>query len=84
MGQKATGPSSPYASLVEALKKNTTRIMDQGALPEEVAKVILKAITIENPESRYLVGSDAFQMIEARKRMSDQEFGVLVKQQLSR
>jgi NAD(P)-dependent dehydrogenase (short-subunit alcohol dehydrogenase family) len=84
VGQKATEPSSPYASLIEALKKNTTRIMEQGALPEEVAKVILKAISIENPESRYLVGSDAFQMIEARKRMSDQEFGVLIKQQLSR
>jgi NAD(P)-dependent dehydrogenase (short-subunit alcohol dehydrogenase family) len=84
VGQKAKEPNSPYASLVEALEKNTSRIMDQGALPEEVAKVILKAITIENPESRYLVGNDAFQMIEARKRMSDQEFRVLVKQQLSR
>jgi NAD(P)-dependent dehydrogenase (short-subunit alcohol dehydrogenase family) len=84
VGQKATEPSSPYASLVETLRRNTPRIMDQGAPPEEVAKAILKVISIENPELRYLVGNDAFQIIEARKRMSDQEFGVLVKQQLAR
>jgi hypothetical protein len=44
--------------------------------------VILKAVTIDNPDLRYLVGNDAIQMIEARKRMSDQEFGVVVKQHL--
>jgi hypothetical protein len=44
--------------------------------------VILKAVTIDNPELRYLVGNDAMQMLEARKAMSDQEFGVVVKQHL--
>lgn len=31
----------------------------QAATPEEVAKVILKAVTIDNPDLRYLVGNDA-------------------------
>jgi hypothetical protein len=55
---------------------------DQGTPPEEVAKVILKAVTIDNPDLTYLVGNDAIQMMEARKGMSDQEFRVLVKQYL--
>jgi NAD(P)-dependent dehydrogenase (short-subunit alcohol dehydrogenase family) len=80
VGQKAAEPSSPYAPLVETLRKATGRIIDQGTPPEEVAKVILKAVTVDNPDLRYLVGNDAIQMIEARKGMSDQEFGVLVKQ----
>ena len=77
-GQKAIEPSSPYASMVETLQKTAA----QASPPEEVAKVILKAVTIDNPELRYLVGNDAIQMIQARKGMSDQEFGVLLKQYL--
>jgi NAD(P)-dependent dehydrogenase (short-subunit alcohol dehydrogenase family) len=82
IGQKAAEPASPYASLMETLQKATARFVDQGTPPEEVAKVILKAATIDNPDLRYLVGNDAIQMIEARKGMSDQEFGVVVKEHL--
>jgi hypothetical protein len=82
VGQKAAEPSSPYAPLVETLQKATARFIVQGTPAEEVAKVILKAVTIDNPELRYLVGYDAIQMMEARKATSDQEFGVLVKQHL--
>jgi hypothetical protein len=82
MGQKAGEPSSPYTPLVESLHKAAAHFIDQGAPSEEVAKVILKAVTIDNPKLRYLVGNDAIQMIEARKGMSDQGFGVLVKQYL--
>jgi NAD(P)-dependent dehydrogenase (short-subunit alcohol dehydrogenase family) len=82
IGQKAVEPNSPYASLMETLQKATARFIDQGTPPEEVAKVILNAVTIDNPDLRYLVGNDAIQMIEARKGMSDQEFGVIVKEHL--
>lgn len=82
IGQKAAEPNSPYAPLMETLQKATARFIDQGTPPEEVAKVILKAVTIDNPDLRYLVGNDAIQMIEARKGMSDQEFGVVVKEHL--
>jgi len=82
VGQKAAEPSSPYAPLVKTLQKATARFIDQGTPAEEVAKVILKAVTIDNPELRYLVGNDAIKMIEARKGISDQEFGVLAKQHL--
>ncbi|MGH9979759.1 MAG: SDR family oxidoreductase [Nitrososphaeraceae archaeon] len=82
LGQKAAEPNSPYAPLVEKLQKATARFINQGTPPEEVARVILKAVTIDNPDLRYLVGNDAIQMIEARKGMSDQEFGVVVKEHL--
>jgi len=81
-GKKATEPSSPYSSSIKTLLKSTTRFINQGTPAEEVAKVILNAVTIDDPELRYLVGNDAIQMIEARKAMPDQEFGTLVKQHL--
>jgi hypothetical protein len=73
--------TSPYAPMTQTLQKGSARIYAQAMPPEEVAEAILKAVTSENPDLRYLVGNDAIQMIEARKGMSDQEFGVLVKQQ---
>ena len=82
VGKKAAYSRSPYVSQIEALQKSATRFINQGTPAEEVAKVILNAVTIDNPELRYLVGNDVIQMIEARKGMSDQEFGILVKQHL--
>ena len=74
-------PSSPYAPMFQTYLKAVGMIY-QATPAEEVAKVILKAVTIDNPDFRYVVGNDAIQMIEAKKGMSDQEFGRVVKQQL--
>jgi NAD(P)-dependent dehydrogenase (short-subunit alcohol dehydrogenase family) len=81
VGQKTAEPSSPYAPMAQTLQKAWGPLFDQGTPPEEVAKVILKAVTSDNPSMRYMVGDDAIQMIEARKGMSDLEFEGLVKQQ---
>jgi hypothetical protein len=47
---------------------------DNATSPEEVAKTIVQAILTEKPEFRYLVGSDAVSLLEARKNMSFSEF----------
>jgi hypothetical protein len=49
----------------------------------EVAKVILKAATSENPSLRYLVGDDAFKLIDMRKNTSDENFRKLITQSIS-
>jgi NAD(P)-dependent dehydrogenase (short-subunit alcohol dehydrogenase family) len=82
VAQKTVESSSPYAPMFQTYLKAATRAYDQATPSEEVAKVILKAVTIDNPDFRYVVGNDAIQMIEAKKGMSDQEFGRVVKQQL--
>jgi NAD(P)-dependent dehydrogenase (short-subunit alcohol dehydrogenase family) len=82
IGQKAADPSSPYLSILQAMQKAFQRYSGQETTPpEEVAKVILKAVTSDNPEIRYVVGNDAIQLMEAKKRMSDLEFEGLIKQQ---
>jgi hypothetical protein len=42
--------------------------------PEEVAKVIVQALTSEDPQLRYIVSDDATTLIQARMNMSDKEF----------
>jgi NAD(P)-dependent dehydrogenase (short-subunit alcohol dehydrogenase family) len=80
-GQKTAEPSSPYAPMTKKLQKGWEHFFDHATPPEEVAKVILKAVTSENPDMRYTAGDDARQIMEARKQMSDLEFEGLVKQQ---
>jgi hypothetical protein len=42
--------------------------MVQNTIPSsEVAKVILQAVTSDNPDFRYVIGKDAAMIIEARK-----------------
>jgi NAD(P)-dependent dehydrogenase (short-subunit alcohol dehydrogenase family) len=81
VGQKAAESSSPYASMAQTMDKAWDHVSDQATPPEEVAKVVLKAVTSEIPSMRYIVGGDAVQMIEEKKRMSDLEFEGLIKKQ---
>ena len=82
IGQKAGDSSSPYLFMLQAMQKAFERYSGQEITPpEEVAKVIWKAVTSENPDVRYVVGNDAIQLMEAKKRMSDLEFEGLIKQQ---
>ena len=37
----------------------------------------------DNPDYRYVVGKDAAMSLEARRNMSDREFGTLIKKQLN-
>ena len=51
--------------------------------PSEVAKVILHAVTTDNPDFRYIVGKDAPMALESRRNMSDKEFHNLIKKQIN-
>jgi hypothetical protein len=50
--------------------------------PEEVAKAIVQAISIEKPELRYVVGSDAVSLLGARKNMPYSEFQKMIIQNI--
>jgi hypothetical protein len=54
--------------------------MEQNAMnPSEVAKTILDAVTSDSPQLRYVVGEDASKTMEARKKISDDEFKSLIR-----
>jgi len=72
--KRALGPTSPYSELLQRRINRVKPMFENGTAPEEVAKVILKAITSLRPELRYLVGSDANSLIEKRKSVSERQF----------
>ncbi|PWU81394.1 MAG: hypothetical protein DLM72_07155 [Candidatus Nitrosopolaris wilkensis] len=55
---------------------------DNATQPEEVAKIIFQAISIEKPEFRYVVGNDAVSLLEARKNMPYSEFQKMIIQNI--
>lgn len=74
--------SSPYADITEKRIAAFRPRFENASPPIEVAKVILNVITSKNvqPGSRYLVGNDAFKLMEIRKNKSHKEFRRLVMQ----
>ena len=56
--------------------------MENGSSADVVTKVVLKAVTSENPSLRYLAGKDVETLITAKKNMSDEEFYNMMKQNL--
>jgi NAD(P)-dependent dehydrogenase (short-subunit alcohol dehydrogenase family) len=84
--EKALDPKSPYFPLMQKVKNHFKSMMENASSsspPEEVAKVILHAITSENPQLRYTVGNDAAAIIQARMNMPDKEFRKMVIQNFS-
>ena len=83
--EKALDPKSPYFPLMQKVKNHFKSMMENASSspPEEVAKVILQAITSENPQLRYTVGNDAATIIQARMNMPDKEFRKMVIQNFS-
>ena len=77
--EKTTNANSPYSKLLEireATRKE--RLRTSSVSQEEVAKVILQAITSPEPEARYVVGEDAKRLLESKNNMTDSEFKKLM------
>jgi NAD(P)-dependent dehydrogenase (short-subunit alcohol dehydrogenase family) len=82
--KKALDPNSPYFSLMQKVENHFKSMMENASSPpEEVARVILKALTSENPQLRYTVGNDAATIVQARMNMPDEEFRKMVIQNFS-
>lgn len=78
--EKAQNPDSPYRNYIKAMEKNFGQMMaTNSSTPEDVAKIVLRAITDTNPKIRYLAGKDVEEWIQAKKKLSDEEFRELFK-----
>src|SRR5689334_1126912 len=84
MTTKTSDPlNSPYRSMQNNMSEYFKQWAQNLAHPSEVAKVILQAVTSDNPDFRYVVGKDAAMALESRRNMSDREFQNLIKKQIN-
>ncbi len=75
--------NSPYRSMQSSISEYFKQWSQNLMHPSEVAKVILQAVTADNPDFRYVVGKDAITALEARRNMSDREFQNMMKKQIN-
>jgi short-subunit dehydrogenase len=74
---------SPYTQMMQKLFEEYKQVQEQYQIPaKEVAKVILSAAILDNPDRRYLVGKYSKMMKEAKMTMSDIECHNMMKRQL--
>ncbi len=84
LAKSASVENSPYYSFTKKIESYFKSMMDnpESSNPEEVAKVILHAVTSDNPQLRFTVGNDASAIVQAKRKMSELDFINLIKQQL--
>ena len=80
IAKKSQDPNSPYAPLMKAMESNVKKMIANGSTPQYVAEVILEAITSPDHKLRYVAGKDVEQWMEAKRKMSDDEFISMMKQ----
>ena len=79
VAQKATDPNSAYVQMMQTFFAKFTPLYENASKPEDVAKVILRAVTSNNSDYTYLVGNDAASLMKSKKNMSDREFEDLIR-----
>ena len=72
--EQLTNANSPYSQLIQTVSKSFESMSGNAVPAEEVAKVILQAVTSDKPNFRYVIGKDAEMFMDTRKNMSDREF----------
>src|SRR6266571_2198861 len=80
--KKSQDPNSPYAQFMQNVAASLQHMLEDGSSADVVAKVVLKAVTSENPNPKYLAGKDIEAWMEAKTSMSDEEFHNMMKQNM--
>ena len=60
--------------MVNNMSEALNQMVQNSLHPSEVANAILRAVTSDNPDYRYIVGKYTAMSLEARRNMSDGEF----------
>jgi NAD(P)-dependent dehydrogenase (short-subunit alcohol dehydrogenase family) len=74
IAKNTQGPNSPYSQMMQKVAIVSGQLEQSGSTPDLVAKVVLNAITNENPNLRYLVGKDVEEWVKSKNSMTDAEF----------
>jgi NAD(P)-dependent dehydrogenase (short-subunit alcohol dehydrogenase family) len=81
---KGSSEDSPYSSMIKSSSKAIEKILKYRLYPEEVAKTVIQAIENPKPKLRYIVGKDAEELVELRRKSSDEEFFRMIEQNIAK
>jgi NAD(P)-dependent dehydrogenase (short-subunit alcohol dehydrogenase family) len=78
--KKSQDPNSPYSQMMQKMAASFEPMLENGSSADIVAKVVLNAVTSDNPSLKYIAGKDIETLMEAKRSMSDEEFYKMMKQ----
>ena len=78
MSNRALDPKSAYFEFVRKVRSKISSDHENATQPEEIAKTIVQAVLSEKPEFRYVVGTDAVTLMQARKNMPFSDFQQMI------
>ena len=68
-----------YGNLYRGFQRAATEAYNgDGSTPAQVAAVVIEGLTAETPQTRYIAGDDAKQLLGARHNMSDLDFDAVL------
>jgi F0F1-type ATP synthase alpha subunit len=69
IAKKSQNSNSPYSQIIRKMSTSFEHMLENAASssPDLVAKVVLQAVTSENPSLRYLAGKDVEMWIEVKE-----------------
>jgi NAD(P)-dependent dehydrogenase (short-subunit alcohol dehydrogenase family) len=82
VAKKSQDPNSPYSQMMQRSASGFEKMMKNASSPDVVAKVVLSAIRDENPSLRYLAGSDVEIWLGGKRKVADEEFYKMMKQNM--
>jgi NAD(P)-dependent dehydrogenase (short-subunit alcohol dehydrogenase family) len=82
VAKKSQDPNSPYLQMMQRSAAGFEKMMKNASSPDVVAKVVLNAIRDENPTLRYLAGSDVETWLGGQRKVADEEFYKMMKQNM--
>src|SRR5918995_1472997 len=83
VAKKSQDPNSPYSQIMQKTANGFEEMMkNASSSPDLVAKVVLNAIRDENPSLRYLAGSDVETWLGGKRKVADEEFYKMMKQNM--
>jgi NAD(P)-dependent dehydrogenase (short-subunit alcohol dehydrogenase family) len=82
VAKKSLDPNSPYSQMMQRTAAGFEKMMKNASSPDVVARVVLKAIRDENPGLRYLAGSDVETWLGGKRKVADEEFYKMMKQNM--
>jgi NAD(P)-dependent dehydrogenase (short-subunit alcohol dehydrogenase family) len=82
LAAKATKKESPYHTMTQSALDAIEGMVRQGIHPKQVAKAVIDAIDNPKPKLRYIVGKDAEEIIEASKKLPEQELFQTISQSI--
>src|ERR671918_333180 len=82
VAKKSQDPNSPYSQMMQRSAAGFEKMIENASSPDVVAKVVLNAIRDKNPSLRYLAGSDVEMWLGGKRKVADEEFYKMMKQNM--